>query len=657
MLVTITPITGFKTKINVRALRFDLQLTTACSWARINFYFRAVGTTEWRLAEVWDAGAGQVFAYDGATDSYYSYWPPEPIGYDSHTFGLANLPDDYYEVALFIENQYGGTIVTNDIRLANLELDAAAEPGVYAIEGDTYNPRHLAAKEVEFSGLAEKNYDVRIWRTTPETTDGTIQDNIYLRGYAEVINNSLAYPNHALIGVRAMATDRLYGGRPRLTSTAVAAPLTVPALADRTETTCVSDSGIVTDYLTVNGLLVTGLRKVRIGAALSAPDGKYFWLVRMDSSGYADTAHLLTKHYLRVHTWTVVGAQTDIYLQDLEEIPAATELMLFHEDADPYIARHTAWAVAKMLIDGSHGRITTASIDWETFAAWDEWNMAIKPATGQPRHLFDAVVDFTGDLWSLAMKAAATARGNLSRKGNKFTVWMDKAASHVQVFGEGNSNNVSIRPIPRADRANILTTSYLDQALNYDQRDVSREDVQGSEFPIVKTVPLQIGVVRENQVNDLLDFMLLQNRYVGTTIDLEAGIDSIEVTIGGVFMVASQAKDAALSGRIVTINTTTGKVTLDQPFTPEPGETYQLTIWATDGDSYTWTDEVVGEALTELDMPVDLPPAEHYEYPYILAKVTEERLLYRCLGVRREADSMNATINGIEYRSEIYADD
>jgi predicted phage tail protein len=255
------------------------------------------------------------------------------------------------------------------------------------------------------------------------------------------------------------------------------------------------------------------------------------------------------------------------------------------------------------------------------------------------------------------MKAAQTARGNLFKKGNKYSVWVDKAASHVQLFGEGNSTNVSINPIPRADRANILTTSFLDAATNYDQKDISVEDVQGSEYPIVKNIPVQVGVTRENQVTALLQYMLLQNRYVSSAISLDAGIDSLEVTLGDAFIVASQAKDFALSGRLVDTPAPGTTVILDQPFTPEAGITYQLTVWSTDGTLYTWSGTLTGTAITSIPAPTGLIQGEYYEHPYVLAKVTEERMKYRCIGVRRSADTMHANVSGIEYRSEVYAND
>lgn len=652
----ISPFTAFSTIVNTNLISFDIVISSSTvTWARINLYAQNASGGEWFLWQSFEPGILPVYVYDEVHDVYTNTLvDTTPIGTVRFNYSTY-LPVDWLSVrfALIVDNQVNGTLQINDIKIQNLNLDNSSPQGENSIAGLDNNPMHLVTKQIECLNLPEDYYDFRIWRTSADSTELTIQDDVYLKGYSEIIDRIIAYPNHALLGIRAMATDRLYGGRPKITSVCIAAPLTVPDASLCYNTTSANDLGPINVATLVNGVNVTGMRKVLINTVLSEPDDSYFWMVRMDSSGFADSSHLLTKYYLRVHTWEIIGSQTYIYLQDSEEIPNGTNLLLFNENVDPYVTRHTAWAVAKMLIEGSHGRIKENNIDWVAFAAWDAWNMELK--NGKPRHLFDATIDFSADLWSIAMKAAQTARGNLLKKGNLYSVWVDKAKTHRQVFGEGNSSNVKVTPIPRADRANILITSFLDETNNYDQKDISIEDVQGSEFPITKTIPVQVGVVRESQIDDLLNFMLLQNRHISTTISLDTGIDSIEVEIGDTFIVASQAKDFSLSGRVTTINISI--VILDQPFTPEEGETYLLRIWATDGTVYSWQGTLTGTDITEYAKPTGLPDSEHYEYPYVLCKLSEERMKYRCIGIKRAAETMFATLTGLEYRDECYIND
>jgi len=652
-----TPVTAFEAEVDIKAVSFKLVVSSnAIRWARLVIKYAPVvlsGKLSWVTVDVFDAGYPTRYESTGDDGTTLVMVQSPPIGEASRDISIQGLAAGKYVIAVGVENSEGGTVGVNNVRIENLSFDTSSVDGQFRISADLRNPMHIVTKQIEIQNLPENDYEFRIWRTTTDHTEITWQDDVYLRGYAEIINRELAYPAHSLIGVRAMATDRLYGGRPRVTSIATGAPLTVPAAHLRFDTTTAGDS-VVTEYTIVNGVVVAGMRRITVNAALPAHDGTYFWMVRMDSAGFAQPDRLLTKHYLRVHSWEAAGEQTYIYVQDSEAIPNGTTVMLFNENACPYVSRHTAWAVAWMLIEGSHGRITENSIDWEAFAEWDAWNMELKD--GAPRHLFDAVVDFSTDLWSLAMRTAQTARGNLMKKGSKYSVWIDKAATHRQVFGEGNSNHVTVTPIPRSDRANILTTSFVNEGASYEMQDISLEDVQGSEYPIVKNLPVQVGVTRESQVMDLMGYMLRQNRYVGAMISLEAGIDSIEVSVGDVFLVASQAKDFSISGRLVSV-TKGVSVQLDQPFAPEEGVTYQLTVWGTDGALYTWTGPLTGADLTTLPAPAGLTDSGYYEHPYVLCKVTEERMKYRCLGARRAADTMHATLTGIEYRDEIYLND
>jgi hypothetical protein len=98
--------------------------------------------------------------------------------------------------------------------------------------------------------------------------------------------------------------------------------------------------------------------------------------------------------------------------------------------------------------------------------------------------------------------------------------------------------------------------------------------------------------------------------------------------------------------------------TIDQPFNPDAGVSYCLTVWGRDGSLYTWIGALTGEAITDLPTPAGLVGDDlYYEYPYIISKVTDEKMKFRVLGVKRNADTLQATISGIEYRDELYLND
>jgi hypothetical protein len=278
---------------------------------------------------------------------------------------------------------------------------------------------------------------------------------------------------------------------------------------------------------------------------------------------------------------------------------------------------------------------------------------------GAARYRFNGVIDYGDDLWGIVNRIAAIGRGILVASGGKYRVVVDRAVdAPVQVFTEGNSRNVAVRPIPRSERANVLVTTYIDADYGYQERTVSEEDVQSGEYPIVKTIPTLIGCTSETWARAYLRHLLLQNRYVGEMVDLEAGVDSIEVEVGDVFALQTRAADLALGGRIVEVSG--GNVVIDEPFTPEIGVTYILRIWGQDGEQYTWTGafgSMIPPPLTEIPAPTGYTQADRYGAPFILVKETLGEKWYRCTGIRRSGQTLFAVVSGIEYRSEVYAND
>jgi predicted phage tail protein len=233
---------------------------------------------------------------------------------------------------------------------------------------------------------------------------------------------------------------------------------------------------------------------------------------------------------------------------------------------------------------------------------------------------------------------------------------IDKAVTApAQVFGEGNTANVKIHPIPRNDRANIMVTSYLDADLSYRQKDVSEQDVQSGEYPIVKTIPLLIGCDRETEARRYLRYLIKQNRYVGDMITFDAGPDALEVQVGDVFAFQSQANDFMFSGRIKEVSGS--NVIIDQTFTPTGGVTYKWTLWGVNGTVYTRTGTLTGTNIDYLPTPTGFTQTDPYSSPYIITKVSTGETWFRALKVSRSGKTANASITGIEYRSEVYTED
>lgn len=602
------------------------------NWSKYKVWYRKLTEQDWTLHGEYEAGANNTNARaDGAWD-----------------IELENLDPAKYQVRIDWVNDINSdpliyTDVTKCFTIGSVQTAQATSDLV--IEGDADTPNSSVSKTVEIENLDDDYHMFRLWRTTIDQVSVYWQDDIYLNTYSEIIDAVCAYQNHPLIGVEAIASDRLSGSRPTIKSLVIGEPLSVPEASKRFDTTVYADEGAGDD----------NTRQIVVNAVLPACDGLYCWLVRMDSAGYAQVDRQLTKFTLRVVSWEDAGnGKTRLTINSTEAIPAGTEVMVFHENDMPY--RNLAWAVTKMMILGSSGRITEEKIEWESFADWDAWNEELvwneEKQEYEKRHLFDACIDWSSDLWSIAQRAAKTGRGVIIPSNGKYKIVVDRAGTHTQVFSEGNTRDVTVHPIPRQDRANIVLTSFLNEDVNYEEKYVSEPDVQGTEKPIIATIETLIGVTRESQARRYLKYVLKQNRYVENSVDFSAAFDAIESEVGDPIKLQSQLNIYAVGGRIKAVND--GSVTLDRSIAAA-GETYELVVWCKDG-SHTWQGVLTGE-INEVPTTDQLPPAKPYEYTYILSRVGEETTKYRVLNTKYAAKTFGSQLSALEYHDEVYADD
>lgn len=77
------------------------------------------------------------------------------------------------------------------------------------------------------SGLTPSDYEVRVRRANPESTDQYTRDSCYWDAFTEVIYQNLIYPGIAKYAVSALATDQLSGAEPVLTALATRSSVSV----------------------------------------------------------------------------------------------------------------------------------------------------------------------------------------------------------------------------------------------------------------------------------------------------------------------------------------------------------------------------------------------------------------------------------------------
>lgn len=605
-------------------------------------YYRKHDATNWTRVSTYTVG------------SLFS-WADTKLGWQVN---ITDLDPDKYQVRIDWVSDFsliGGSGPTRTIecfQINNIKLGSMQEVNYIPVKGNDLEPFRAVAKTITVSDLEHGKYNFRAWVNTEKVDSVYYKESLYVRSYTEIIDEELAYPNNVLVGLRLKATDRLSGSRPTITSLITSKPLSIPSSDNRWDCSVVEDLGTIGETTIVKGYDVNGMRCIIINKLITDITEGCYWLVRLNSSGYAQEDRLLTKYFTRVFLkQTYTSNESKLYLRSTESFDEGEQIILFSSANAPI--RNTAWATASMLLNNSKGRITSNQIDWTKFSEWNDWNE--ETVDGITRHYFDIVIDFQSDLLNIACQSASTARGLLTANANRYTIIIDKEDTPVQLFGDGNTTESTINYIPTKDRPNIMVVPFLDEEDDYKQKDISEDDVQSGEYPNIKSLSIYAGVTREEQVRNLLKFALAQSRYPTHTLSFRANTESIECDVGDCFYYQSTVKDFAFSGRIVDYDD--NNIYIDRYFTPEENQTYRLTTWLKSGEITYWQGTLTGEYVNTIPLPTGFTMDGSYELNYILSKITEERLQYRVTQISRPAMELTSTINAIEYRSELYEND
>ena len=200
--------------------------------------------------------------------------------------------------------------------------------------------------------------------------------------------------------------------------------------------------------------------------------------------------------------------------------------------------------------------IDPARIDHEAFKVWADFcDELVDDGVGgtEKRFIFNGTFDVEMTLWDAGLKIASMSRAMLLFSGYKITVYVDKAASPVQLFTSGNIIQDSFKEtwLPVEERAGEIEISYINQDNDYarDTLPVINSDL---DHPSNRVSMQLMGASKASQVWRSGQFLLLCNKYLKRTIEFEADIDAIACTLGDVVNFAHSVPQWGLaSGRIV----------------------------------------------------------------------------------------------------------
>lgn len=453
------------------------------------------------------------------------------------------------------------------------------------------------------AGLTAGQYDIRVTRTSDDSSlDPMKQGDLYLRGVDEISQDEpLIYPNMALLGVEALATDQLSGSTPRITSLVKGKKVSVPAVLTALGGTAVAWDDYYYD-----------------------PASATFKKLSDDSALYWDGTTYTTAY-----------------------------------SANPI------WCLRDLLTNTRYGLgdyITTANMDAAQLlemAKYCEEKVSDGLGGYEKRFRLDVVIDSATKAIDLLTQLSATFRCFTFYSNGAVKLKIDKPESPVQMFGMGNilsesfvQSWKSIKEIP-----NVIEVQFMNKDLNYKQDTIAvMDEVSIANGDPIRKKSLRLFCTRTSQAVREGKYALNLAKCIHRTVTLKAGIDAIACQAGDVINVAHDVPAWGIgSGRVQTGSTTT-KVKLDQAVTIENGKTYKIRVrfaddtqeekYVSDGAG-TYTEVNVSSAFTQAPANYDI---------YSLGEENKVVAPYRIISMKR-AENSEVEITALEYDADVYDTD
>lgn len=499
--------------------------------------------------------------------------------------------------------------------------------------------RSVLRRNIRIDGLAAGQYDVRIRRTSPESTGLRRVDAVRRSAVSEIVNDAYVYPNTALLAVKALATDQISGGLP--TITAAVKGVKVKVFSSATAFSVVwtdNPAWIVFDMLT----------HTRYGM------GQFTWPIQHSGSWTLTNGSA-----------TVTGSGFTGKIRKGQKIvvwinaTAGGVLTVLSVQSDTQFTLTATWN----LTTGSYSAEAHRNdLDLQSFVNWAGFcNASVSDGNGgtEKRATCNMVFDQqTSSVWDAANKVCGLGLASLVKLGNYITVKYQQAETSVQLFTMGNIVKGSFKEsfLPLDQRANVFEVAYLNAANDYEQEMITLEDpllYTNSEQERKQTIQVY-GATRSSHAARLARFYQNANRYLTRTIEFEAGIDAVAAEPGDVIDFQHDVPQWGFGGR-VGVGSTTSSVVVDQPMTVVTGKTYQVKVRFADDTRQTKTVTNAPGTSTILTISGTWDggkvPADGDVFAFGETGVVTKP--YRLIAVERTPE-FHAKLSGIEYNATVY---
>lgn len=489
-------------------------------------------------------------------------------------------------------------------------------------------------------GLNPGRYELRWRRTTVQSESSTLVDQVVVAQVNEILAERFAYPNVALVAIKALATDQL-SGMPNVT--------------------CVAHGRLVKKFTTVNSYTVEYTRtppwhcfdlltNERFGGGrricatvyntgtLTVTNGSP--IITLSGGSFTAKARRGMKVHLttRLEFWTIF------------EVDSATQITLTQN----YTGTTGSGLAFEIKLD---------DIDIQSFIDWAEFCEEMVPddvGGEQPRCVNDLYLDAdTTNLWDNVQKIAGIGQAAIIKMGNYIRAKPERATTSTQLFSMGNivKDSFSEQFLPLKERANIFEVQYLDERKDYEQGIAVWEDpalFTNSDDPRRQTINMY-GITRAAHAQRASRFIRKANHLLTRTINFKVSPEAVASEPGDVIYFQHQIPAWGEGGLVLQTSTALNTVVLDKSVQIVVSVVYQVIVRLANDTVETRTVNNSPGTTNILTVSSNFSsfPAAGDVWAFGISGVAAKP--FRILAISRTSDNF-VQLSCLEYNADVYDD-
>ena len=549
--------------------------------------------------------------------------------------------------------------------------------GTYSISGSDYS---TIRKTIRKDNLTQGKYEIRTRYVSTPLTGSRYGSDTYLDYIQEVFYDDFTYPNTALLGIEALATDQLSGSMPTVT--------------------CIGDRQYIGEEV---NLLCDYIHDKWYSASTSGTSEVFIKYTNIINPKYAGEYTVSFEAYKTSNVsscelFVLPNSYTTVGIPCHETVPITTSVTSFtytftltqdHIDAGfgfirfdnhgsddgtastLYVrnvklekgssvtitkpASNPAWACWDMLVNTISGlAIPESKLIYDEFEEWAEW-------CDEKGIYCGLYCDTTMSAPSAISMLSQLGRGRVIQRGNKYGVIVDKPSDPVQMFTVGNivANSFEETWLGLEDRANVISIEYWDEDDDYTRKTFqTRTDSYNSDLTDIETTVTLTGCTNKTIAYNHAKYLLNCNTYLLRTVSITAQVDAIACQPGDVILIQHDVPEWGYGGRVQNYNSSTGEITIDREvYMPNSAGNYHIMLRHSVDDSIEELTLENGNDTTDTviaygSWSIDPEPGDIYSVGEV-GIVTKP---FRVISISKSSD-LECKISCLEYYGEIYEDE